>query len=79
VLYGLALALRGAFGDGSTDKDDELLDAVALEIAEVANVGSVRENHGIGTFTCAFKHQQRCDLHRFLSLALDFLSPCNKL
>lgn len=65
MLYGLALALRGATGDGATDEDDELLDAGTLEVTEVADVGSVRQNNGIGTLTCAFKHQQCRDLHPF--------------
>ena len=68
MLDGLTLALWGAFGDGATHEDDELLDAGALEVPEVAHVQSVRQNHRIRTLTGAFQHQQSCDLHISLSL-----------
>ena len=61
-------------GDDKIDKNDELLNDVVLEVAEVIFiVRSVRENHEIITFTYASKHQQRCVIFIVLSLALDFL------
>jgi len=55
--YILTLALRGAFGGGTIDKDDELLNDVVLRVAEVIFiVESVRENHEIITFTYVSKH-----------------------
>lgn len=69
MLDGLALALRGAFGNRATHKNDELLDAGALEVAEVAYLGSIRQYHRIGSIRVAFKHQQSCDLHLSLSLS----------
>jgi len=75
MLYKLTLAFRDAFGDDTINKDDELLEDVVLEVAKVIFiVGSVRENHGIITFTYASKHQQCCVIFIVFFLALDFLS-----
>ena len=57
VLDGLALALRGAFGDGATHEDDELLDAGTLEVSEVAYVRSIRQYHWIRSILAAFQNQ----------------------
>lgn len=65
MLYGLALALRSATGDCTTNENDEFLNAGTLEVAEVADIGSVCQNHRIGSLARAFKHQQRRDLHPF--------------
>lgn len=71
VLDGLALAGRRPLGDGAGDEEDELLGRVSLEVAEVADVGGVGEDHclrrprrggiaGAG----AFQDEERGDLHR---------------
>lgn len=41
VLNRLALIGRSATSDGATDEDDELLDAGALKVTEVAHIGGV--------------------------------------
>lgn len=41
MLDGLALAGRSAFGDGPTDKNNELSDAWPLEVPEMGHIGSV--------------------------------------
>ena len=65
MLDGLSLTLRGAFGDGAADEDDELLDAGPLEEAEMAGVGGVGQYDRVGSFRAALEDQQRRDLHRF--------------
>ena len=47
VLNGLALARGRALGDGASDEEDELLGGRPLEVAEVADVGGVSEDHRI--------------------------------
>jgi len=67
--------LRDALGGDTIDNDDELLNDVVLGVAKVIfTVGSVHENHGIITFTCASKHQQWRVIFIVFTLALDFLS-----
>jgi len=67
--------LRDAFGSGTIDKDDELLNDVVLGVSEVIFiVGCVRENNGIITITFASKHQQWRVIFIAFSLFLDFFS-----
>lgn len=64
VLNGLALVGRGTFPYGPAHEDDEFSDAGPLEVAEMAHVRSVCEDHRIGwSIRVAFQHQQRRDLH----------------
>lgn len=70
MLNGLALAGRGALGDGAGDEEDELLGGGALEVAEVAHVGGVGEHHRVRRrrgggrgIAGAFEDEERCDLH----------------
>jgi hypothetical protein len=44
VLDGLPLAWLGALSDGAGNENDELAGGAALEVAEVADVHSVREH-----------------------------------
>lgn len=63
MLDGLSLTGRGALRDGPTHEDDEFLDAGALEVAEVADVGGVGEDDRVGSVRVDLQHQQGCDLH----------------
>lgn len=47
MLNGLSLTRRRPFGNGSADKDDELLGRAPLEEPEVADVGRVSQDHRI--------------------------------
>lgn len=77
MLDGLALARWGALRDCAGDEDDELACGVALEVAEVANVRGVGQNHRLRARTAAggrrrrapraggrLQHQERRNLHR---------------
>lgn len=73
VLNGLALVGRGALPYGPAHEDDEFFDAGPLEVAEVAHVRSVCEDHRIGrSVRVAFQHQQRRDLHLISLSSLDW-------
>lgn len=47
MLDRLALVRGGSFGDSSTDEDDEFSDSGPLEVAELADVGGIREDDGL--------------------------------
>lgn len=70
VLNGLALVRRCTFCDGTTNKDNELLDAWSLKVPEMAYVGGVSKDYGIWPLRIAFHNQKSCDLHLSITLYL---------
>lgn len=71
MLYGLTLSGQRPLGDGAGDEEDELLGRVSLEVAKVADVGGVGEDHclrrpggGRVAGAGAFQDEECGDLHR---------------